>query len=135
MSSREQPETQGAQPPVEGTVCEEIIVVQFWFAGNLEEPVSAAHFKFEGAWRRLCFDTGIIFWREGDGPPVASAAPEMQTEYRLHDVGRKHGLIGLRLASIDSEVTPGGARVVLRFQCGRTAIFFDENDRSDYVCE
>lgn len=135
MSSREQPETQGAQPPVEGAVCEELIAVQFWFAGILEEPVSVAHFKFNGAWHSLCFDTGIVFWRDCDGPPVASAAAEMQTEYRLHDVGRKHDLIGLRLSSIDSEVTPGGARVVLRFHCGRTVTFFDENDRSDYACE
>ncbi len=82
----------------------------------------------------MCFDCGIIFWRDGAGPPKGFDAPEIQAEYRLDDIGRKHGLLGLRLASIDSEPTEARARVVLTFKGGRTVTFFEVNDRSDDAC-
>jgi hypothetical protein len=134
MNSRKELEIRGTQPSIEGALCEEIIVVQYWFAGSLAEPANTIHLKFNGVWHQLCFDCGVIFWRNSDGPPMMIEAPEIQAEYRLDDIGRRHGLLGMRLASIDSEPTPAGARVALTFQGGRTAIFFDEHDRSDYAC-
>lgn len=134
MASDENPEVQRGQPRIEGTSCEEIIAIQYWHAGALVEPVNSVHLKFAGDWHRLCFDCGIIFWRAGNGPPTEEAIPELQAEYKIDELGQRHGLLGLTLASIRAESTERGARVVLKFEDGRALIFFNENDRSDYAC-
>jgi hypothetical protein len=134
MTAHQALDINGDQPRLEGLVCEEVQAVQFWHAGQLEEPVNVAHLKFDESWFRLYFDHGIIFWRSGDGPQEDFDAPEIQAVYRLDDIGRRHDLIGLTLSAVDSHPTQRGSQVVLTFQGGRTVTFFDEDDRSDYAC-
>lgn len=134
MTDDESLDINGRQPALEGLVCEEIQAVQFWLASQMEEPVHVAHLKFAGAWFRLHFDHGSIFWKRGDGPSENFEAPEIQAVYKLDDIGRRHGLVGLTLSAIDSEPMPRGSRVVLRFRGGRALTFFDDDDRSDYSC-
>lgn len=134
MNGHEQLEVDGIQPSIEGASCEELIAVQYWYAGDLTDPANTVHLKFGGSWHRLYFDCGIIFWRDGDEPPEEFDAPEIQAKYRLDDVGRRHGLLGLTLASINPEPTQRGSRVILTFQGGGTVTFFNEDDRSGYAC-
>lgn len=134
MSTNRTVDVNGEQPRLEGLVCDEIQAVQFWHAGQLEEPVNVAHLKFGGTWFRLYFDHGIVFWRRGDGPQGDFDAPEVRAAFRLDDIGRRHDLIGLTLASVDPQPTRRGSRVVLTFHGGRVLTFFDEDDRTDYAC-
>lgn len=93
------------------------------------------HLKFDGSWNRLYFDHGIIFWRLDDAGPQEFRAPELQSEYRIDDIGRRQGLIGRALVSIDPETTERGSRVALTFEGERTVTFFDDDDRSGYACQ
>lgn len=134
MSNHHELEIIGTQPRIEGGVCEEIIAVQYWYAGRLEEPVNSVHFKVEGQWHRFCIDCGVMFWRIGEGPPVAFEVPENQWEYPLDDIGRRYGLRGLRLATVTPEPTPHGARLIMTLHGGRAVEFVDHDDQTDYVC-
>lgn len=133
MSAREV-DAHGDAPKLDGLTCEEIVVRQFWHEGKLVEPVNAAYLKFGGCWVRLCFDHSIVSWRHGEGPEGDFEAPEIQAVYRSYDIGRRHGFVGLELASMASRPTVHGAEVLLSFDGGRTLTFFDEKDRSDYAC-
>lgn len=134
MNAHEQLEVNGTEPPIEGAQCEALIAVQYWHAGSLAEPANATHLRFEGAWYRLYFDHGIIFWRDGDSPPTAFAAPEIGAEYKLDDLGSRLGLHGRTLLSIAYSPTPNGSRVTLSFSGGRTITFACHDDRTSYTC-
>lgn len=134
MNGHEQLEVNGIQPPILGAVCEELIAVQLWSAGVLAEPVNVAYLKFDGAWYRLYFDHGIIFWRDGDSPPTAFSAPEIKADYKLDDLGDRHGLRGCGLISIACSPTANGSKVALVFSADRAITFECYDDRTDYTC-
>lgn len=134
MNGHEQLDIDGTQPPIEGARCEELIAVQYWHAGALAEPANVTHLKFGGTWYRLYFDHGIIFWRNDDSPPTAFAAPEIEADYKLDDLGNRLGFRGCKLTSIGCSTTPNGSKVTFTFSDDKTITFECHDDRTDYTC-
>ena len=127
-------EINGTQPSIEGSVCEELIAVQYWYAGELDDPANVIHLKFNGTWYRLYFDHGIIYWRQDDTPPKAFEAKEIDASYRLDDIAFSRNLRGKTLHSIQGEAVPGGSKVRIAFESGPTLEITNVNDRTDYTC-
>ncbi len=134
MEAHDQLDVNGAQPAIEGAACEELIAVQFWHAGRLDEPANVAHLKFAGAWYRLYFDCGIIFWRTDGSPPKAYSAPEIEGEFRLDDIADRCSLRGCVLTSITCSLVDRGSQVALTFEGGKVVTFRCQDDRTDYTC-
>ena len=135
MMLRSEPlEINGTQPSIEGSVCEELIAVQYWHAGELEDPANVIHLRFNGTWYRLYFDHGIIYWRQDDTPPEAFEAKEIDSSYRLDDIACSRNLRGKTLLSIQSEAIPGGSKVTFEFDSGSRLEITNANDRTNYTC-
>ena len=127
-------EIDGTQPSIEGKVCEELIAVQYWHAGQLDDPANVIHMKFGGIWYRLYFDHGIIYWRQGETPPKAFEAKEIDASYRLDDIASSRSLRGKTLHSIQSESVRGGSKVTLAFDTGPRLEITNVNDQTNYTC-
>ena len=134
METHDQLDVNGVQPSIEGKACEELIALQLWYDGKLDEPANVVHLKFAGAWHRLYFDCGIIFWRSNSSRPEAYATPEMQGEFKPDDLADRYGLRGRALTSITSSLVARGSKVALTFEGGKTVTFCCQDDRTDYTC-
>lgn len=101
-------------------------------AGQLVEASNVAYFCFDGAWHRLYFDYGIVFWRTDESEPQSYDAPEIDSSYRVVDVATPRGLLGTRLANYEMEPIEGGSRVAFSFENGHRLKFCSVNDITSY---
>ena len=124
-------EVNGEQPRIEGQHCEELLALEFWHAGELQESANQLYLKFAGQWHRLYFDYGIVFWRSNQEAPVDYYAEEIQSEFKLRDIGSCHSVRGTTLEEIRTAAVPGGSRVELRFQGGKSVAVACIDDRSE----
>ena len=81
-----------------------------------------------GAWHRLYFDWGIIFWRVQDRAPEAFEVPEIGAAYRVVDLAAQHDLKGRRLVRYLMEPIAGGAQVTFEFEDGVRLAFRNVED-------
>ena len=101
----------GTQPDIVGKHCEEMIAVEYWHEGKLVDSANEVYLKFEGPWHHLCFDSGIIFWRDNVHAPQSFEAPEIDASYRAFDLAEVHGLRGAKLTSLEAEPLEAGSQV------------------------
>lgn len=68
--------------------------------GRPADPVNVVYLQFEQRWYRLYFEGETVFWRSGEAPRPCEN-DEGPGEYRLHDLGRQRGLVGVRLLALE----------------------------------
>jgi len=124
-------EVNGEQPRIEGLQCEELLALEFWHAGELHESANQVYLKFAGRWHRLYFDCGIVFWRSNQEGPGGYYAEETQSEFKLRDLGGCHSVRGTILEEIRTAAMPGGSKVELLFQGGKSVVVSCIDDRSE----
>lgn len=123
----------GDPPPIEGVVCQAILVSEYWSSSKLCDPANVTFLKFADRWHRLYFDCDIIFWRQDStGPHGAFRAEEIGAEWKDVDVGRAFGLVGLRLLRIAHEDLAPGSSVRLEFEQHRAFTLRSVGDRTTY---
>ena len=127
-------ETNGETPRIEGLRCEELFALEFWYAGSLEESAHQVFLKFAGRWHRLYFDYGTVFWRPSEGGPVGYCAEELESEFRVRDIGSSHSVKGTVLEEIQTAAILRASTVEFRFQSGRRVVIACIDDRSDIAC-
>ncbi|WP_171450902.1 hypothetical protein [Pseudomonas aeruginosa] len=90
----------GEQPALRGQVCQSLLIQEWWWEGRPADPVNVVYLQFEQRWYRLYFEGETVFWRSGEAPRPCEN-DEGPGEYRLHDLGRQRGLIGVRLLALE----------------------------------
>ena len=126
-------EVDGILPDLAGSVCDELLVQQYWYLGRLVEPANVIYLQVNGKWHRLFFDCGIVFWRQSQGPTLAAPATEEEEfAYLLIDLGRQLCLRGLLLANMGATPIEGGSQVQVAFANGVTVAFRNVNDNTTY---
>ena len=119
----------GTQPSIEGQVCEELLVEEYWHDGNLIEPSNVVHLRFTGVWHRLTIDCGTVFWRVSQETPLPYAMLELQAEVRIVDLGAYcYNVRGVRLDRIETTVIKGGSEVAFHFSGNTTVRFRNVDD-------
>jgi hypothetical protein len=118
----------GEPPQLAGLRCDAILCVEYWHAGRLVEPCNVTYLCFEGAWHRLYFDYGIIFWRRDEGGPQPFDAPEMESTYPVVDLASKRGLAGACLSGYRMEPIERGSCVTFVFENGHRLAFSSVDD-------
>jgi hypothetical protein len=124
----EPPEVNGEPPRLAGLRCDAILAVECWHAGRLVEPCNVVYLGFEGAWHRLYFDYGTIFWRRDEGGPQPVEVSEIDAAYPVIDLATEQGLVGDRLSDYRMEPIERGARVTFHFENGRLLAFESVDD-------
>ena len=126
-------EVNGAQPGIEGQVCEELLAEELWHDGRMETPANVVHLRFSGAWYRLYFDTSEVFWRESEERPEPYEAPEIHCEVRIVDLGALYDVRGRSLERIETRFITRGSEVVLYFAGSRRVCFRNVDDRTRHA--
>ncbi|MDI2534385.1 hypothetical protein OLM94_13310, partial [Pseudomonas aeruginosa] len=90
----------GEQPALRGQVCQSLLIQEWWWEGRPADPVNVVYLQFEQRWYRLYFEGETVFWRSGEAPRPCEN-DEGPGEYRLHDLGRQRGLVGVRLLALE----------------------------------
>lgn len=122
----------GAIPNVQGQVCQEFVVQEFWFAGELCDGYSNIWTRFSDRWHRLAFDC-IVYWEERDeGPTEGPWGGGSEGEYRHRDLAGELSLRGVTLERLTAERTPGGASVGFAFANGLELNFEDHLDETTF---
>lgn len=130
MVAREQ--LNGDPPELAGKACEGFLCESFVHEGKLEANANVTHLKFAGAWHRLYFEPGLIFWRASSSDPTAWAVPEEGWSYPHTDIAELAGLIGEVLQTYEMDVGDSSARVTFRFRNGKQVVIEDEDDRTSF---
>ena len=110
----------GHPPLLEGATCDAVIRIEHNPQGELLDPCHTIYLCFDGGWRRLYFDFGVIFWREQPVPPEADAS---QPEFSWHDLGGDEGLAGLKLEKYVMSESEHFSDVIFYFVGGRRLRF------------
>src|SRR5437870_317540 len=92
----------GEPPRLVGLPCDELLVQQYWYRGELIEPANVVHLEFGGRWHRLYFDSGIVFWRPHDRAPEGVPQGEDEFAYPLIDLGQQFGVRGVELDRMEA---------------------------------
>ncbi len=124
-------ELNGDPPELAGLECEAFICEAFVFEGAAQATANVTYLKAGGAWWRLYFDCGIIFWRPTDAPQ-SYAMPEINADCPLTDVGRITGVRGRRILGYAMAAIPTGARVTFDFEDSRRIVLEDSCDRTSW---
>lgn len=130
MVTREQ--LNGDPPNFAGRVCEAFLCESFVYDGKLEASANVTHLRFAGAWYRLYFEPGLVFWRVSSSDPMAWAVPEEGWSYPHTNVAELAGLIGEVLEAYEMEAGDSNARVTFRFRNGRQVVIEYEDDRGNF---
>lgn len=125
----------GEPPPLAGQLVEEFLAAEYWHKGELVDPANVVYLQFGGAWRRLCFDFGVVFWRPHDRAPESVPPGEQDFAYPLVDLGRRFGIRGVMLDRLEALPIEGGADVRLEFRNGVVVAFRCVADTTTYRAE
>ena len=129
-------ELNGDVPDLEGSACEAFQIQEFWYDGELGDPVNVAYVQLRGNWHRLYFDHGYVFWRKSDSGPRGFIAPEVKGNYRIVDVGSTCGVEGVVLSQIRISSEQDGNIVDFEFENGtriRICGLFDDQTRWENI--
>jgi hypothetical protein len=119
----------GAPPDLRGARCEAFLCEPFVWEGVVEASANVSYLRFDGAWHRLYFDYGLIFWKPSEGPPVPESGDDVPTP---SDVAAEAGVVGGVLEGYRMEPTERGSRVTFLFEDGRRIVVEDTDDRTGY---
>ncbi len=123
----------GTAPALAGRTCHAFICQQFFADGRVEDEANVTFLQFDGAWFRLYFEPGLIFWRSGVDTPHPWEVPEEGWEYPHVDLGKVADVIGRTLIRYDMWPTQDSARVSFEFENGKRILIEHRNDRGRYV--
>jgi hypothetical protein len=126
-------EVNGEPPKLSGRICEKLVAEEYWHKGALDIPANVVWLRFDGAWYRLYFDCGIVFWRTSEDGPKSYTMPEIDAEVRIANIGEALGLSGDVVLDYQARAIPGGSEVELRFRSGKRAVFQNVDDRTTYI--
>ena len=124
---------QGKHPNLAGETCDELLCLEHWHEGALVEPANVIFIQAAGAWHKLFFDSGIIFWRSDVQPDMSFDAPEIDSMFRRVDLGTKHRFNGRRIATCEAALIEGGSQVSISFVGGGSIVFRNIDDVTSYV--
>jgi hypothetical protein len=112
-------EISGEPPSIEGRRCEGFLCQELWSAGALVEQVNVIYLKFGGAWSRLYFDHGFVFWRQDipEGPPIIDLTE--CGDIRLVNIAERDGLIGQELVELTMGSVADASEVSFEFSNGK----------------
>ncbi len=119
----------GEPPDLRGAVCEAFVCEPFVWEGDVEASAHVSYLRFGGAWHRLYFDCGIVFWRPSEGPPPVLPGDEVPERI---DVAAEAGVAGVVLEGYRMEPTARGSRVTFAFANGGRIVVEDTDDRTHY---
>jgi hypothetical protein len=125
----------GEQPPLVGLACEELLAAEYWHAGELVEPANVIYLRFGGAWHRLYFDCGIVFWRLYDRAPEGVSPGEKGFGCPLVDLGQRFGVQGVVVDRLAAAPIEGGSEVRFVFRNGMVVLFSCVADTTTYRAE
>jgi len=124
----------GVEPAIVGDICEALVAVEYIHDGKLVEAANVVFLRFSNQWHRLYFDFGIVFWRTDPVGPKAFVAPEIDSEFRVVDLGERLNFRGRRLLEVTYAPLPNdGSAVGLRFDDKRTITFRSVDDITTYA--
>jgi hypothetical protein len=123
-------EINGQPPALAGRVCDELLCRQYWYRGELYNPVAVLFLRSGNIWHRLYFDFGIIFWRADQSRPESFEVPEFEWSYRLVDIGIVLGLQGRQLHRYEMTSIKGGSQVEFFFVGDRSVVLKNVDDRT-----
>lgn len=122
----------GNWPILDGGNLEEVLCSEMWYQGKIEEPANVIYLKVSGDWHRLYFDCGIIFWRKENEGPKEFEMPELESYFKVVDVGRKYGLIGKKVESVIGRMLPNGSEVTFSLANEKIITFSNIHDHTTY---
>ena len=125
----------GEEPSLVGQPCEELLASEYWYEGGLVEPANVIYLRFAGAWHRLYFDFGIVFWRPHDRAPEPVPPISDGVAYPLVDLGRQFKIQGVVLNRLKAEPVEGGSEVRLEFDNRVLLVFSCIDDTTTYRAE
>ena len=117
------PEIHGETPALIGTVCEEVLCQQYWYAGMLADPFNMVFLRCDGVWHSLSLDCGAVFWKSAK-MPVPFECPEINASYRIVEVGVCREYV----SEVSVRAIAGGSEVVIGFSSGRKMSIRNVND-------
>ena len=111
------PQIIGSIPDLIGYQCEDLLVQEYWYRGELADPANIFFLKPRGKpWQRFFFDCGVLFWRENAlFPDVQDTDPADERHYVIVDLGVRFSIRGRRLQQIDLKGLPPLIELSLRF--------------------
>lgn len=125
-------EVQGQWPSINGEIVDALLCQEYYYEGALAEPANVIYFKVGSVWHRLTLDCGVIFWRREEVGPEAYAAPEINAEYKIIDLGTRLGIVGSVIITLEPSPVPGGVGVSVLFSNGRRTFFKNQDDVTTY---
>ncbi|PML76081.1 hypothetical protein [Enterovibrio norvegicus] len=126
-------EFNGAVPAIEGKVVTELLCIEMWCDGNLEEQANVIYLKIDECWYRHYFDCGIIFWRCDSVSPNSFSMDELNCFFKVVNLKEKLSLGSLELASLSFHSIEGGSKSVFTFSDDRSITFSNQNDVTSYM--
>ena len=114
---------------IAGHKCEAFLCQQYWHEGQLVEEANVLFLKTDSnLWQRICFDSGVLFWRE---EKEASSPPSQGPHgYPLVDLAAKYNLGGRRIERVWQSLVPMQGELGLSFEGDTQIILRNSNDRS-----
>jgi len=126
-------EIHGDWPVLEGGILEELLISEMWYQDKIEELANVIYLKVNENWHRLCFDFGIIFWREVEEGPKEYTILEWESHFKIVDVGRKYGLVNNVIESVEGRVLPNQAsEVTIKMANEKVITFSNIDDNTTY---
>jgi len=119
-------------PDIEGRSLQEMICLEMYFKGQLEELANVIFLKIGGDWLKLYFDGDVIFWRIAKAPPEASERLEHDSYFKLKDVADKFSFKGDVIERLEARLLENGVEVLFSFNSGKSIVFSNLNDLSNY---
>jgi hypothetical protein len=114
---------------IAGHKCEAFLYQEYWHDGQLVNEANVLFLKTDSnLWQRICFDCGVLFWREEK--EATSPPSQGRHDYPLIDLGLKYNLNGRRIEKLWQSLVPMQGEFGLSFEGGTQIILRNSNDRS-----
>ena len=117
----------GTPPDFRNKECTEIVVMEYWYVGKLDEEGNVIHLKVDDQWHRLYFDYGNIFWRTEKDEEVEFINSSTEVgEYKFRHILKEIKII----KNYEMIEVKGGSKIELNFTDQERIIFECINDNT-----
>ena len=124
-------EIDGSPPQLAGSICDELLCQQYWYAGEMADEADVVWLKLAGNWYQLFFDAGVVHWRAQDHEPeMRAGSDDGLLAYPTVDLGAQLGLKGRVVREASVLQAAEGDAFSLAFQQAGTLTFINTGDRT-----
>ena len=123
----------GIRPELMGRRCNGFLLNQMFEDGRLLFPADIIYVRVDDEWHRLVLDASLIMWEPHPGDPQPGEAMSDEFEFRLHNLAKEGGFLGLNFSGFSKDFAGHVSRVEFCFADGRRIVFEGSGDRTHYT--